>query len=341
MKKPKLFTYPEGKWWIMLERFIEWLRVHNYSETTLAIRDEHIRYFIKWCEERNLLEINEITFPLLERYQIYISNYKKTSKAYSSSKYLGLETQLQRLTSVRMFFRYLLRSKEIAVDPSAELILPRVSKKLPKAIFNSKEVETLLAMADLSTPQSIRDRAMMEVLYSTGIRRAELGNLKLDDLDKERGILFIRCGKGQKDRVVPIGERAIAYLELYLEKVRQSLASLSKGKEDNFIFLNKEGSPFALAGIADRIRQYVRRAGKETGSCHLLRHTCATVMLENGADIRYIQEMLGHNSLATTQLYTKVTQNKLKEVHTSTHPSAKLLNPIVKEQAIEEETNQE
>lgn len=333
MKKAKEFKYGEGKWWVLLEKFIEWLRAHNYSESTVQTRYNHIILFIAWCNERGILEPKYISVEQLERYQIWSNNYRK-----SNTRYLSVETQAQRITSVKMFFRYMFKSKYLDYDPSTEITLPKVVKKLPKALLNSNETEKVLGCADLSTSKGKRDRAMMEVLYSTAIRRAELTNLKLEDLDKERGLLWIRGGKGAKDRVVPIGERAIAFLELYLEKVRPLLASLSGGQDEAIMFLNKDGLPFALEGVGNTIRQYIKKAELGlVGSCHIFRHTCATLMLEGGADIRYIQEMLGHNSLATTQIYTKVSGNKLKEVHTRTHPSAKLLEPIIKEQSSDEE----
>jgi integrase/recombinase XerD len=321
----------------MLERFIEWMRVQNYAKTTIESRYKQIAMFIRWCEERQLLEPREIAFNHLERYQIWCNNYRK-----ANSKYLGIETQAQTMAGLKVFFRYLLKHKHISIDPSAEIELPKVVKKLPSNILNIEEVEKILAQANLSTLKGMRDRAIMEVFYSTGVRRGELGNLLVNDLDKERGVIWIRQGKGSKDRVVPIGERAIAYLELYLEKARPLLAN--KGKDEAKMFINKDGEAFRLEGIANIMKQYMKAAGiDKAGSCHIFRHTCATLMLEAGADIRYIQEMLGHNSLATTQIYTKVFDRKLKEVHSRTHPSAKLLKPILEDtvKSSDEETKEQ
>lgn len=325
MREPRVYKYEVGVWWLMLERFIEWLRVHNYAEATIKNRYEHLSLFINWCCERGLAEPQDLTFAQLERFQIYASNYRK-----ANSRYLGLETQVQRITSIKVFFRWMLKHKHIFIDPSAELHLPRVRKKLPQSILKLEEVERILQQPNLKTKKGLRDRSIIEVLYSTGIRRAEVANLTLKDLDKERGMIFIRQGKGAKDRVVPIGERAIAFIEVYLEHSRPKLCC--SGKDEGFLFINREGKPFAKEGISRMLRQYIDAAGLEIlGSCHIFRHTCATLMLENGADIRYIQEMLGHNSLATTQIYTKVFDQKLKEVHSRTHPSAKLLKPILED----------
>ena len=325
MKTGKEFKYGEGKWWILLERFIEWLRTHNYAKDTQRNRYEHLIIFINWCVERGLLEPREISTSNLERFQTFSSNYRK-----ANSRYLGIETQAQRITAIKVFFRWMMKYKYIYVDPTTELIPPKVAKKLPRAIMSKEEVERLLAQPNLSTVKGIRDRAIMEVLYSTAIRRAELANLSINDVDKERGVIFVRAGKGSKDRSVPIGERAIAFIEIYLEKSRPSYSKKSKGEDEGKLFLSVLGKAFLPSGLNTLLGEYIKRAGLEKGaSCHRFRHTAATLMLEAGADIRYIQEMLGHAYLSTTQIYTHVFDSKLKEVHSKTHPSAKLLKPII------------
>jgi integrase/recombinase XerD len=168
----------------------------------------------------------------------------------------------------------------------------------------------------------IRDRAMLETLYSTGIRRMEVIGLKLTDFDPERRTIVVRQGKGKKDRMVPIGDGAILWIEKYLSGVRPSLVV---PPDDGTVFLTNMGEPLSPNRLTQMCREYVDAAetGKR-GACHLFRHTMATLMLENGADIRFIQEMLGHVELSTTQLYTQVSIRKLKEIHSATHPSAKL-----------------
>jgi integrase/recombinase XerD len=162
-------------------------------------------------------------------------------------------------------------------------------------------------------------RAMLEVLYSTGIRRFELAGLKLFDVDVERGALMVRQGKGSKDRLVPVGERACAWVDKYLREVRPDLAT---GADDYRLFLDDDGRGFTPGRIGDLVRRQLTAAGIEhPGSCHLFRVACATHMLENGADIRFIQSLLGHAKLDTTQIYTLVSLAKLKEVHSATHPA--------------------
>jgi integrase/recombinase XerD len=167
-----------------------------------------------------------------------------------------------------------------------------------------------------------RDRAMLEVLYSTGMRRMELTGLSVYDLDAERGTLMVRQGKGKKDRMVPVGERAIAWIGSYLRDVRPSL---TLGADDGTLFLTTFGEAFTANRMTQLVRNYVDAAaiGKR-GACHLFRHSMATLMLKGGADIRFIQQMLGHADLSTTQIYTQVSIRKLKQIHTATHPSAKL-----------------
>jgi len=180
----------------------------------------------------------------------------------------------------------------------------------------------VLAMPDVREPLGLRDRAILETLYSTGMRRTELIRFGVFDLDQERGTVMIRQGKGKKDRMVPIGERAVRWIDKYAGEVRRELVL---APDDGVLFLTQEGEPLSTVRLSQLVRDYVRRAevGK-TGACHLFRHTMATAMLENGADIRYIQEMLGHAELSTTQIYTQVSIRRLKAVHTLTHPSAKL-----------------
>jgi integrase/recombinase XerD len=183
-----------------------------------------------------------------------------------------------------------------------------------------EEAEAVLAQPDLSTPVGVRDRAMLETFYGTGIRRAELARLNWRDLDIDRKTLMVRQGKGRKDRMVPIGPRAIAWIERYLVDVRPRFAS---EPDDGILFLTVDGTPFSLDRLTQLVRDYVKASGVDKeGACHLFRHTLATLMLEGGADIRYIQAMLGHAELSTTQIYTQVSIRALQAVHAATFPAA-------------------
>ena len=191
--------------------------------------------------------------------------------------------------------------------------------RLPKTILTVAEMEQVLAQPNVNDPLGLRDRALMETLYSTAMRRLELANLKLYDLDTERGTVTIRQGKGKKDRIIPIGERAAAWVEKYL---RESRPQLVVEPDDHTVFLSNAGEPFSLDHLSDLVRTHVDAAniGKR-GACHMFRHVCATLMLENGADIRHIQQMLGHADIKTTQIYTQVTIRQLQRIHAATHPA--------------------
>ena len=180
------------------------------------------------------------------------------------------------------------------------------------------EIETILNQADIETPSGIRNRAILETLYSSGIRRAELIHLSLYDIDTERGTLMVRLGKGRKDRLIPIGARACAWVTRYVQEVRPQFAP---AQEQQHLFITDYGEAFEKNRLSDMVKLHMKYAGLNSGGCHAFRHACATHMLENGADIRYIQAILGHAELSTTQIYTHVAIGKLKAVHALTHPA--------------------
>ncbi|MBV8272148.1 MAG: site-specific tyrosine recombinase XerC [Cupriavidus sp.] len=231
---------------------------------------------------------------------------------------LSATTQASRITPIRKWFRWLVRQNRILYNPAADLDLPKVEERLPKHVLTIEEVERVLAQPDLTTPLGVRDRAMLEVLYSTGMRRMEIIGLQQRGVDDERGTLLIRQGKGKKDRMVPIGDRALAWLAKYRDEVRPELAPAG---DDDTLFLTVSGQAFSDNRMTQMVRVYVRAAGLgNIGSCHLFRHAMATQMLENGADVRFIQAMLGHADIKTTQVYTRVSIRALKDIHTATHP---------------------
>ena len=296
------------------DNYLEALQVQNYSPRTIENRLSYLNAFVIWCEDRELKRPEEITKPILERYQKHLLHTKKRD-----GKPLSFRAQHARLVPLRAFFKWLCRQNILLSNPASDLVLPRLEKRLPKHVLSMKEVETVLNVPDVTTSQGIRDRAILEVLYSTGIRRSELAHLQLYDLDTERGTLMVRLGKGKKDRMVPIGERAIAWVERYCEDVRPLLVGLF---DDNTLFLTHLGEAFTPNRLTQLVRETIQKAdiGK-SGSCHLFRHACATLMLENGADVRFIQAMLGHAKLETTEIYTHVSIRKLKAVHEMTHPA--------------------
>ena len=239
---------------------------------------------------------------------------------------LSFRSQSSRLVPIRAWFKWLTKNNHILYNPASELELPRLERRLPKHVLTIRESETVLAVPNISDPLGLRDRAILETLYSTGIRRMEVVNLKLYDMDVDRGTLMVRQGKGKKDRMVPIGQRAISWIEKYITEVRPRLII---DPNDVTLFLTHLGEGFTTNRLTQMVRQYIDAAdiGKR-GSCHLFRHTMATLMLENGADVRFIQAMLGHAKLETTQIYTQVSIRKLKEIHEATHPAKMMRTEI-------------
>jgi len=300
-----------------MKRYLEALRVKNYSERTVENRESYLSFFIAWCEARSIARPQEVTKPILERYQRHLFHMRK-----ENGKPLSFRSQHSRLVPVRAYFKWLARQNVLLWNPASELELPRLERRLPKHVLTASEAELVLAQPDVREPMGVRDRAILEVLYSTGIRRMEVVHLSVYDLDAERGTLMVRQGKGKKDRMVPIGEQAIAWLERYLNDVRPGLVV---PPDEGTLFLTATGEELSPNRLTQLVREYVNAAdtGKK-GACHLFRHTMATLMLEGGADIRYIQEMLGHVELSTTQIYTQVSIRKLQAVHALTHPTAKL-----------------
>ena len=290
----------------------------GYAASTLASRRLHLGQFTEWCDARGLLSADAITPAVLERYRSWLFHLHQ-----ADGSALSWATQANKLTSVRMLLAWATRTKRLTVNPAAELELPRLPKRLPRAVLSISEMERVLAQPDLTTPLGLRDRAILEVLYSTGIRRMELVGLDCTDLDAERGALLVREGKGKKDRLVPIGERAIQWTHRYLDQVRTRLLMRSiSSPEKHALFLSARGRRIRPTKLTERLHQYILHAGIEKpGSVHIFRHTMATLMHDAGADIRDLQEMLGHAQLSTTQIYTHVSIERLKEVHTRTHPA--------------------
>jgi integrase/recombinase XerD len=300
---------------VMFNRFLESMRVKNFSDETIAHRDYYGKYFIRWCEERGVVRPGEVNKPILERYQRFMFHYRK-----KNGEPLSFRTQQHHLVVLRMWFKFLARNNFILYNPASELELPKLEYRLPKHILTASETDQIINQADADTPLGIRDRAIMETFYSTGMRRKELIRLKVYDLDRERGTVMIRQGKGKKDRMIPIGDRALAWIDRYVQEVRPGL--LFGDLAGDVMFLTELGEPFSPNQLTNLVRTYIRTAeiGKQ-GSCHLLRHTMATLMLENGSDIRFVQAMLGHARLDTTMIYTRVSIRKLKEIRTATHPA--------------------
>jgi integrase/recombinase XerD len=294
--------------------FLEWTRALGRSDQTVDTRARSLKRFIAWCDERGIDHPRDVTLAVLERYQRHLFHYRKPN-----GEPLAFGSQQTMLVPLKSFFQWATRERHILYNPASELLLPRLPRRLPKHILSIADIEAIINQPDVGTPSGLRDRAILETFYSTGIRRSELIHLALYDVDTRGGSVTVRGGKGGRDRVVPIGARAIAWAEKYRDDVRPLLVA---GRDDGFFFLTDFGEAFEKNRLGDLVKGYVERAGFDVvGSCHLFRHAMATHMLENGADIRFIQAILGHNDLETTAIYTQVSIAKLKEIHAATHPA--------------------
>ncbi len=297
-----------------LNQWLEDLKRQSKADLTLYGYQKHVTLFINWCEERDILSITTVSKSILESYARYLTKAPLGNKGNP----LRAISQQSRLIPVRLFFRWLSDQRLLVYNPAKELVLPKETKNRLRDTLNVAEVEALLSTCNLKSDLGIRNRAIMEILYSTGIRKKELIGLKPQDINFDEGILKVTEGKGDKQRLVPIGERSLSWTQKYLEQVREKI-TFNNGHDSN-LFLSRNGK--ALKHLGDIIADHKKKAGiNKKGRSHLFRHSMATLMLKNGADIRAIQEILGHAMLKTTQRYTHLCIDHLKEVHTKTHPA--------------------
>ncbi len=312
-RKPKVAVEHTG-FYPYLQRFIEQRQINNYSKETLRRQDSTLRKFIAWCDERGLSDPREVTLPILTRYKKHLYYQRK-----ANGDPLSFNAQASMLSTLKIFFSWLTKHSYLLYNPAADLELPRRPKQLPRSLLSVEDIQTLLNAPDVTTVEGLRDRAVMEVLYSCGLRRQETGGLKLHDVNLKQGVLMVRSGKGNKDRMLPIGESAWRWLAKYLLDGR---AELITGQDDGTLFISDYGEPMNGEAIGRLVKRTMKKTGLQVaGSAHLFRHAMATHMLENGADIRFIQAMLGHEDLRSTQVYTQVSVEKLREIHKATHPA--------------------
>lgn len=280
---------------------------------TLQNRTIAVKAFLAWCGERSMDQATQITRPVLERYRRHLFYHEQRT-----GQPLSLATQRNRLHGIKRFCKWLAAEYYLPHNPASELAMPRPHKRLPRAILTHEEVEAVIRQTHKKGEIGIRDRAIIETFYASGIRRNELVNLSIYDIDTEQHTLMIREGKGKKDRLLPIGERACQWVGKYLTDIRPELITRL---DETVLFLTDYGEPFIKGRLTPLIKTYLKQAGiDKPGACHLFRHTMATQMLDNGADLRFIQAMLGHADISTTTIYTQVSIKKLREVYDRTHP---------------------
>lgn len=290
-------------------RWLEELVTLGFAPDTLRARRTEMWRFLSFARAADAERLSQLDGPLLLAYRRWMQGLGT----------MGEHSQYNSLLALRGWFRWLHRRGELATVPEHELSMRRLGRRLPRQVLRLEEIERILSVPDTRTRQGVRDRAMLEVLYSTGIRRKEVSRLWVSDIHFERGLLLVREGKGCKDRYVPIGSRALTWLRSYLQDVRPHWFGHQEFPD---LWLSNWGGPLTLATITTQVGGYFRLAGfTKTGSnCHLFRHSMATHLMENGADIRAVQDILGHASIQSTQIYTHVSQTRAKEVHARCHP---------------------
>jgi integrase/recombinase XerD len=314
----------------MAERFSEWLEAINYSPKTRVNYTRDVKLFLDWLAENTAVNsIVEVTPAQLQQYQIALYNFERhdhhdeatKEKTAAEPKRLSVGTQAARLAAVRKFFSWLLSEQQIAYNPASTLQLPKQPQRLPRGVLTKTEARRLIEATPAVKPRDMRDRAILETLYATGIRRAELIALTIYDADLQMATLKVE-GKGRRQRVVPLTQSAIAALKLYLEEAR-SLFVREAGPVRLFVS-TRSGGPLDDADIVRIVAKAANRAGiSKHVTPHTLRHTCATHLLKGRADIRQIQKLLGHRRLSSTEVYTRVELTDLHEVIARCHPREK------------------
>ena len=301
----------------LVEHFLQHLRHERgqaeHTQRTYAVL---LSKFVTWANTQGLtdwkaVELRHLMAFLQHERERALANQPKDSPRRLSSESVYLE-----IAALRAFYRFAENEKLLPTNLAENLSLPRRWKRLPKAL-TGREIERLLAPETPETPQGLCDHAVLELAYASGLRLAELRGVRLEQLHLEAGFINV-IGKGNKERVVPLGRKAVAALQRYLEAGRPKLVT---PRSPANVFLTKRGTPFAAVTLWLRIKQRVRRAGiSRNVTPHMLRHSFATHLLEHGADLRVIQELLGHANISTTEIYTHVAGNRLREVHRKFHP---------------------
>ena len=289
-----------------IDTFLNYLSVERgLSRNTLVSYREDLNYYIDFISSCHIDALSKIT-------KNDIINFMLNQK----DRGIAANSIARRLAAIRMFHRFLSRERILKSDPSNLIDSPKLWKKIPD-VLSLNEVYALLAQPDIRDKQGIRDKAILETLYATGMRVSEAVNLKVGNVNLDIG--FLRCiGKGNKERIIPIGRKAITYVKRYLETSRPRF--LKKGSSE-FLFLNRFGKKISRQSLWKIVKRYAKEARiKKPMRPHILRHSFATHLLERGADLRSVQEMLGHSDISTTQIYTHVNKDRLKTIHKMFHP---------------------
>ncbi len=290
-----------------IEQFVDYLAVaKGASENTQMSYKRDLCGFLRFIDT---MGINDLNMVNKTNVMSYIYDLQKKNRAAA--------TVSRNAASIRSYFSYLYKERYIDINPAENLETPRVEKKMP-SILSLKEVECLLSQPDIKEIKGIRDKAMLEVLYATGMRVTELVTLKTDDVNID--MEYVLCRTDSRTRVIPLGSKAIDSLTFYLDKARNVMV---RNEGEEVLFVNCFGKPMTRQGFWKIIKAYANKAGiNEDITPHILRHSFAYHLIENGADLQSVQEMMGHSDISTTQMYSRINKNKLKEVYNKAHPRA-------------------
>lgn len=301
----------------LVEDFLQHLRhERGKAEHTQRTYAALLNKFLVWASAQGLKSWDAVELRHLMSFLQH--ERERTVDGKESPRRLSSESVYLEIAALRAFYRFAERESLLPANLAENLSLPRRWKRLPKAL-NGRDIERLLRPETPETPQSLCDQAILELAYASGLRLAELRGLRLEQLHLDAGFINV-IGKGNKERVVPVGRTAVAALQRFLQSGRPQLVT---ARSPAAVFLTKRGTPFAQVTLWLRIKQRARRAGiSKNVTPHMLRHSFATHLLENGADLRVIQELLGHSNISTTEVYTHVAGNRLREVHRKFHPRA-------------------
>jgi len=300
----------------LIGKYERHLKTLDRSFHTIRITRYNLRSFVRYLENEGICEIEALNREVIEDYQQELA-FSLTARGTP----LAIRSQAKKLNAVTGFTRFLKEADYLVHDPAANIKRPREPGRLPGSILSRKEIRQLMRAPDMQSYTGYRDRVLLEILYDTAIRRAELSNIKTIDADLDSGYVRV-IGKGNKERVVPMSRRVCDLVLNYIRFVRPALLG-----ESNHVYLmvNDKGGPMRTHTVWRIVKACARQARlKKNVTTHTFRHTCATHMLKNGAPIRHLQEMLGHESLESTQIYTRVTINDLKEIHAKYHPGAQI-----------------
>ncbi len=290
----------------LIDMFLNYLSVERgLSNNTISAYRRDLTLYVDFLINNRIDALNKTSKNDIVNFMLFQKDHG-----------LSVNSISRRLTAVRIFYRFLVRERILKTDPSSLVDSPKTWKKIPDAL-SLNEVEILLHQPNIRQMQGVRDKAILEVLYATGMRVSEAVNLKMDSSNFDVG--FVRCiGKGNKERIIPLGKKAIESTKRYLSVSRPHFL---KKKESNFLFLNRFGNKISRQSLWKLIKRYAKNAEiKKPIKPHILRHSFATHLLEHGADLRSVQEMLGHSNISTTQIYTHINKDRLKTIHKTFHP---------------------